>query len=578
MERRLVREAPTARRPLALAVALGILAVVAAVVEYAAFADLITRVFLHGDRLGQIGDTVAVLVLAVAARAACTAGREVAAQGAAVRAKQELRGRLVGRLLALGPSFTRVHGERTGELVEAATAGIERLDPYFSRYLPQMALSGLVPLAIGGYVLWLDRLSGALLLVTLPIVPVLLILVGTYSQEHIEAQWLALSRMSAYFLDVLQGLPTLKLFGRSRAEGERVERISDEFRERTLGVLRYAFLSSLVLEFMTTAAIAMVAVMLGVRLLDGGLAYRTALLVLLLTPEFYRPLRDLGLARHAAMEGTVAAERIFAVLETPAPAQRGSARPAPAAGGGIDVRIAGVTYRYPDAAAPALDDVDVVLPAGSRTALVGPSGAGKSTLVSLLLRFLEAERGVILTNGQDIAALDVAVWRSRVALVPQQPYLFYGSVMDNLRLARPEASDVEVLRAAELAGAADFIAALPQGYQTPLGERGARLSQGQAQRLAIARAFLKDAPLLILDEPTSSLDPESEEHVRRALERLADGRTVLVIAHRLNTVYSADRIVVLERGRVVEQGTHRNLVSRGGLYTRMVAGRGTVAV
>ena len=573
MERKLVQQARTARRPLVLAVVLGLLGVVATIVQYTALADLINRVFLHGDRLSQAGPNVAVLVAAVAVRSVCTWGRELAAQEAAVRAKGELRGRLIVHLLALGPGFSR--GERTGELVEAATAGIERLDPYFSRYLPQMALSALVPLAIGGYVLWLDRLSGALLLVTLPVVPVLLILVGSYSQEHIDQQWLALSRMSAYFLDVLQGLPTLRLFGRSRAEGARVGRISDEFRERTLKVLRYAFLSSLVLEFMTTAAIAMVAVMLGLRLLDGGIAYRAALLVLLLTPEFYRPLRELGLARHAAMEGGVAAERIFAVFDTPAPSHRGSARVVRAERG-PEIRVNGIGYRYHGSIVPALDGVDLVLPASSRTALVGPSGSGKSTLVSLLLRFLEPEAGAILADGRDIASLDVESWRAQVALVSQQPYLFYGTVLENLRLARPGASDADVRRAAELAGAADFIDTLPRGYDTPLGERAARLSQGQARRLAIARAFLKDAPLLILDEPTSSLDPESEERIRVALDRLALGRTVLVIAHRLNTVFTADRIAVLDRGRVVEQGTHRELVARHGLYARKVAGRAEV--
>ena len=574
MERKLVQEARTARRPLVLAVALGLVGVAATVVAYVAFADLIARVFLHGDRLDDVAGNVAVVVLAIIARSTCSWGREVAAQDAAVRAKQELRGRLIRQLLALGPGFSR--GARTGELVAAATAGIERLDPYFSRYLPQMALSGLVPLAIGGYVLWLDRLSGALLLVTLPIVPVLLILVGSYSQEHIEEQWLALSRMGAYFLDVFQGLPTLKLFGRSRAEGERVARISDEFRERTVQVLRYAFLSSLVLEFMTTAAIAMVAVMLGVRLLDGGIAYRTALLVLLLTPEFYRPLRELGLARHAAMEGKVAAERVFAVLEMPAPARGGSGR-LPRGDRGPEIQITDVGYRYPGSVMSALDGVDLLLPANARTALVGPSGSGKSTLVSLLLRFLEPETGTVWANGHDIATLDVESWRAQVALVSQQPYLFYGTVLENLRLARPSASDGEVRRAAELAGAADFIDALPRGYDTPLGERGARLSQGQGQRLAIARAFLKDAPLLILDEPTSSLDPESEERIRDALDRLSAGRTVLVIAHRVNTVFTADRIVVLDRGRVVEQGRHRDLVARGGLYARMMADRRAVA-
>ena len=328
--------------------------------------------------------------------------------------------------------------------------------------------------------------------------------------------------MSAYFLDTLQGLTTLKVFGLSVSESETVASVGERFRKRTLKVLRYAFVSGLVLEFTVSIAIAIVAVELGIRLLRGDIAFQPAFLVLLLAPEFYRPLRDLGVSRHAGMEGKAAAERIFEVLNTSAPPDAAKTD-ATVPEGTLDIELDGLSFAYPEAPRPALSNISLTLPAGTTTALVGRSGAGKSTLVNLLLRFMEPDGGGIKANGVDVSGLSVEGWRERVALVPQRPYLFYGSVLENIRLAKPDAKREEVERAAKLAGANDFIRRLPEGYETGIGERGARLSGGEAQRIAIARAFLKDAPLLVLDEPTSSLDPESEKVVRRAVERLAEG-------------------------------------------------------
>jgi ATP-binding cassette subfamily C protein CydD len=558
----LLRRIPPARLYLGATVLIGLLVAVVTVAQMASLSKIVDLVFLKAGGRGQAVTPLLMVAGTAVLRAGLLWVRETTAQQGAVRVKNDLRRRLFAHVLRLGPAFAR--SARSGELTTTLTEGVERLDPYFARYLPQVLLSAVVPLLVVAYILPRDIASAVLLVVTAPVIPVMMVLVGSYAEEHTRRQWLALSRMGAHFLDALQGLPTLKAFGRVAVEEEKVERVSGEFRERTLKVLRYAFLSGLVLEFMTAAAIALVAVVLGVRLMNGAISFQDAFLVLLLTPEFYRPLRELGVHRHAGMEGKASAERIFEILDTPVPPE-GTLQEN--LSGGLELSFAGVRFTYQGRDIPALDGLSLTLPVGSRTALVGRSGSGKSTLVGLLLRFLNQDAGVIWANGVPIGELPARAWREHVALVPQRPHLFYGSVLENIRLAKENATRSEIERAAELAGAAEFIRRMPHGYDTQIGERGQRLSGGEAQRLAIARAFLKDAALLIMDEPTSSLDPESERLIRDALDRLARGRTSLIVAHRLNTVRTADRIVVLHEGHVAETGTHAELLERKGHYS-----------
>jgi ATP-binding cassette subfamily C protein CydD len=546
---------------LAFTVVLGLLGAIATIAQMSLLSTIVNAVFLLHSRLVQMLLPLTLLMCTLIIRASLLWWREVTAQRAAIRLKASLRERVFAHLLQLGPAFSK--GERTGELVAVINEGVERLEPYVSRYLPQLGLSILVPLLIIVVVLPVDWFSAVLLLVTGPVIPVLMALVGSNTQKRTQAQWATLSLMSAHFLDVMQGLTTLKLFGRSQAQQERIAYISDRYRDKTLQVLRYAFLSGAVLEFMTLTAIGVIATTLGVRLLNHSISFDKAFLILLLTPEFYRPLQELGVQRHAAMEGQASAKRLFEILETPLSTRAKLATEEPMPAGPITIEITDLSYTYPKKETPALDCISLRLSANTCTALVGRSGAGKSTLVNLLMRFMDATGGTISANGVPIAALSPEWWREYVALVPQRPYLFYGTVRENIRLARPQASDSEVAQAAALSGVASFIDELPHGFDTQVGEQGTQLSAGQAQRIAIARAMLKNAPILILDEPTSSLDPENEMLIRQSLTTLMRDRTVLVIAHRYNTIAQADRIVVLDNRRIVEVGSWDALTMRG---------------
>jgi ATP-binding cassette subfamily C protein CydD len=564
---------------LTLTIVLGTLGAIITIVQITLLSEVVNAVFLVRKGLAQVLVPLIFLLVAMVLRACLLWVREVTAQRAAIRLKASLRERVFSHLLQLGPAWST--SERTGELVVVVNEGIERLDAYVSRYLPQLGLSIIIPLLILIVVWPVDWVSAVLLLITGPIIPLLMFLVGSYTEKRIQAQWATLSRMSAHFLDMMQGLTTLKIFGRSEAQQESIARISNQFRDKTLQVLRYAFLSGAVLEFMTAMSIGVIATTLGVRLLNSGISFANAFLILLLTPEFYRPLQELGVQHHAAMEGHASAKRIFAILSAPLPANPETTSyndlsqnvgPTLAVGldGAITIDIADLSYTYPGKERPALNSVTLHLPANTCTALVGRSGAGKSTLVNLLMRFMDASTGTIAANGVPITTFSPDRWREYVALVPQRPYLFYGTVRENIRLARPDATDSEIMHAATLAGVTAFIDELPHGFDTQVGEQGMQLSAGQAQRVAIARAMLKNAPILILDEPTSSLDPDSETLIRQSLDILKRDRTVLVIAHRLNTIAQADRVAVLEDGQLVEVGTTEELMCNGGAYDRLL--------
>ena len=573
VDKRLLQIARQHKLAFILVIGLGFAAGILIICQALLLSQIVGRVFLASASLPQVFPLLLILLGVILLRACLVWAGDGIAGGATQKVKIRLRRQLLVHLFNLGPGYAGL--ENSGELTNAALQGIEELDVYFSQYLPQVVLAVIVPLAILIFIFPLDLLSGFVLLLTAPLIPIFMGLIGNLAQTATRRRWQMLSRLNAYFLDVLQGLTTLKTLGQSRAQIKGVAGASDRFRQKTMDVLRVTFLSGMALEMVATLSTAVVAVEVGLRLLYGKLAFEQALLILLLAPEFYLPLRMLGMRFHARLSGTVAAGRIFAILDQ-APAVAAQETQARVTGPRLigpeppfPIRFDGVSFTYPGGG-HAIKSVSFQVEAGQKLALVGPSGAGKSTVVNLLLRFYEPQGGGIFAGEQALATIPPHIWRSQIAWVPQAPYLFNDSILANICLARPGADMAQVIQAAQWANAHEFIQRLPRGYHTVIGEGGARLSGGQAQRIALARAFLKDASLLILDEATGHLDPENESLVADSLVRLPPGRTVLIIAHRLSTACRADRIVVLEAGEVVEMGTHESLSAAHGLYHRLV--------
>lgn len=563
---RLLRASRAARRQLAAATLLAVLAALLVVAQAVLLADVIVRVFLDGSSLSDVRGTLIALAAAMAGRALVAAGFELAGRRGAAQVMSELRERLARHLLVTRPLRP---AERTGELATTAVQGVDALESYLAGYVPQLALATTVPLAVLGWVAVNDWVAALLLAIGVPLLIVFMVLIGRTAQSATQARFRALSVLGAHFLDVVRGLETLRAHNRDGAQAETVAAAGERYREETMATLRVAFLSALVLELVAMIGTALVAATVGVQLVEGALTLQVGLAVLLLAPELYAPLREVGRQFHAGADGLAAAERIFAVLEEPA-AVSAPAHPRPApdprthplrfenvtfvhpprGGGHISARPPSTEVPSPPADGGAvLDGLWLTLEPGRLTALVGESGGGKSTVAALALRLLDPTAGRIACGGVDLRDVDPADWHRQVAWVPQRARMFAGSVADNVRLADPDATDRSVRSALAAAGAARFVTALPDGIATRIGDGGRPLSAGEAQRIALARAFLRDAPLLVLDEPTAHLDAETAAHVDAAIVRLAAGRTTLLIAHRATLAAKADRVVTLAGGR-----------------------------
>lgn len=490
---------------------------------------------------GGVRTPLVLLAGVILARAALAWGGERAAERASAAAKSHLRTALTERIAELGPYG--IDRDDLGRLVVLATNGIDALDSYFARYLPQLFLAVMVPLSVVIVVLRSDWLSAVMIAVTVPLIPLFMSLVGAATGSRIAHQRALLDRLSGHFLDMVAGLPTLKVFGRAKAQAAAVRDITDRYRAATVSTLRIAFLSSLVLELLATISVALVAVEVGLRLLGGHLSFEGALFILILAPEAYLPLRQLGMNYHASAEGLHAAEEVFALLERPT-AARGTRldMPDPSL---ATISVRDLEVRYEGRKNAALPRTALTVEAGEVLALTGPSGCGKSTLLGVLLLMVPTWTGSVDIGGVDLRELDPDAWRDRIAWVPQRPHLFARSIADNVRLGRPDASDDRVRSAIAEAGLEETVRRLPDGLSTVLGSQGAGLSAGERQRVALARAFLRDSSLLLLDEPTARLDGRTEEGVLAAVKRLVAGRTVVMAAHRPTLVEMADRTVSL---------------------------------
>ena len=588
-ERRLLRYDQAARRWMALAVVMGVGASMALVAQLIAVALAVAGVFLEGrtldDVLPLLGLGLALLVL----RTILGVVGELAARRSADHLVGSLRADLTAQVLRLGPTWTS--RERSGEISGVLIGGLEAIEDYVTQFVPTRRLAMIVPVLVALLVLVLDPWSVLVLLFTGPLLLFLLMVIGSRTRAVSERRFMEMRTLSAFFLDIQRGIATLKMFGRSREQVDNLDRVSRRYGDATMEVLRTAFQTSLVLEWGATIAIALVAVEIGLRLLDGSIPFERALAVLLITPEFFLPLRALAVRFHVGTAGRAVIGRTFEILDEPAPLQADevdeeeedegragvAASPTPALPAVVEppgIALEGIAFTYPGRDVPALDGVDLVLRPGESVALVGASGAGKSTVSNLLLRFILPDRGRITVDDRPLSEFATSGWRAALAWVPQRPHLFEGSIADNIRLARPGATDAEVEAAARAAHATEFIERLPAGFATSVGDAGARLSGGQRQRIAIARAFLRDVPVLLLDEATSHQDEVSEAAIADALERLMRGRTTLLIAHRLRLAQRADRIAVLDAGRVVEVGAPDALLAADGPYRRLFEDHG----
>jgi thiol reductant ABC exporter CydD subunit len=537
----LLQRARSVRVLLAVDAGLGVVSALAVLAQAVLLASVISRSF-HGAPLAAVTGGLVAIAVCVAVRATAAWGYQVAGRRAASDVLSALRRELVEERLRRPAALD---GVESAEVATAAVHGVDALEAYFARYLPQVVLAVVVPPAVVILALVVDPIAAGLMLITLPLVPIFMVLIGRYTERRTRRRWQALARLSSHFLDVVRGLPTLRAYGRGPAQAARIAQSSEDFRSETMGTLRVTFLSAAALELAATLGVALVAVVVGVRLAGGSIGLRPALTVLILAPELYVPLRGLAAQYHASADGLAVAERMDELLSGTAPVRSGAA--APPRPDLVPVRLERVSFSYPGRDVPALCSVDLTLPPGRTVALTGPSGSGKSTIAALLLRFAEPDVGRISVGGVDLAEYDLDAWRALVAWVPQRPTLFRDTIAGNIRLGD---HSHEVRAAAEVAGAHEFIERLTDGYDTVVGDGGLELSAGERQRIGLARAFFRNAPLVILDEPSANLDPRSTRLIRDAIERLAETSTVLLITHDSELAATAHTRVAIEAGRI----------------------------
>ena len=559
--RSLLAEHPQVRKWVGISILLGLFAAGILVAWTILLAGVINDGFIKAQTLSGVLPTLVLMAALLLLRALCIWLAENSSQHASGLLRRKVRSDSLAHLIAVGPAG--LSAERTAELTSTLGQGVDSLDAYLSRFLPSAALAVIVPAGVFVTIGILDPWTTLILLFTGPMLILLLAVIGSRTRSLTQRRFEELGWLSSFYLDMIQGLATLKAFGRAEEGAEMVEQVSRRYGEATMDVLRTAFQTSLMMEWAATAATALVAVQISFRLIRGDLSFDLALAVLMLTPEFFAPLRRLAIEYHAGQEANAALERITELNALPT--QTRSVTTEGQESSGHDWSAVGfsslelstlelntVGFTYAGAESPALEQVSFVIEQGQTVALIGPSGAGKSTLAKLLMQFMQPDQGQILINGQPAQNLQPSDWRRIISWVPQQPAFFAGTVAQNIALGRPDASIEQIHEAARVASAQGFIEALPDGFNTLLGENGLRLSGGQRQRLAIARAAIMDTPVVLLDEFTAHLDEDTEAQVVAAMSALMQDRTAVVIAHRAATIASAQRVITLDGGRVIQ--------------------------
>ena len=563
VDRRLLKEAQREQVLFAATVVFAVGAAAAVLWQTWSVAVIVNGLFLEkADAMALRGAFLTALA-ALALRILLEALEEWCSLRLATRIKGSLRARIIARLGAFSP--VQVHDLQQGKLLNLIFDGVDTLESYFSGYLPQLYKAVFIPLLFLIVVFPRDLISGVIMLVTLPLIPFFMVLIGKWTKRESVRQWVLLTRFSAFLQDVLQGLLVLKTLGRSKRQGEKIGEISEAYRHATFQVQKWAFISSLALELVATISIAMVAVGLGLRLCEGTLTFLIAFYVLLLAPEYYQPMRTLGQYFHAGINAQEASKSIYAFLETEAwtmPAGDYAEERI------REIRFEHVSYRYPGAAKDAVQDVSLSLTTGRSLAFVGDSGSGKTTLMMLALGYLTPTAGNIYVNGVPLAEWRLAAYHERLAAVLQTPYIFNGTVIENIAMKHaPNAEEAaRAVKLAEDVGLVHLLRTLPTGLETPLGVGAQRLSGGQTALLLVARALYRDSDVLFLDEMTDNLDLESERALVEALDTLLAGRATWIIAHRLQTLRKVDEIVVMQQGRIVARGRYDEVVDSSGHF------------
>lgn len=556
-------------------IVLGLLVTATYVIQAFAVAGTLQNVFMK-QRLERLPYLLALIAAMIFLRAIFSYAGEVHGRKTAHLIKTRLRARLFGKILALGPEY--LAAQRTGILQSVITDGVEALEPFLVLYIPQLSLTAIGSGLLGWYIWQLDWVAG--LVVLCGAVPAVFVpLISTpVTGRIILGYWKSYAALNARYLDAMQGMTTLKLFNAAGAKGEELAEKTWELYRHSMKGLSFSLLDSTIVNWASAAGVGFAAAAGTVRVIGGHLNLAGLFVILFLTAECFRPLQDLSRYWHQSYLGLSAARNIFDILDQEVKiCDRGinsglkqnhedgvNRKPI------SDIAIKEVSFAYSEGRRQALENITIKIKHGETIALAGKSGSGKSTLINLLLRFFDLQQGEICIGDRNIKEYPLAELRGLMSVVFQDTYLFYGSVADNLRIARPDAGIEDIIEAAKSANAHDFIKELDNGYNTIIGERGIRLSGGQRQRLAIARAVLKDAPILILDEATSNVDSESEQKIQEALDRLSRDKTTIIIAHRLSAIRNADRIFVLDDRKLVEQGRHQDLVLAGGVYFSLV--------